>query len=100
MTDAPTLGELQLECWQIADDNGFHDDPRSNAAVLALVHSEVSEALEADREGDTAGYAVELADIVIRVLDHAEEVGVDLEAEVLTKMEANRDRAYKHGKEY
>ncbi|AGC34413.1 nucleotide pyrophosphohydrolase, MazG [Haloarcula virus HVTV-2] len=100
------LHELQSLAWAIAEDSGFHEgdevgeDERSRAKILALIHSEVSEALEADREGDDELYAEELADIVIRVLDHAGTEGIDLEAEVERKMEINEEREYKHGKEY
>ncbi len=95
-----SLQELQREAWQIAEDHGFHDDDRSRAKVLALIHSEVSEALEADRNDDMRGYAEELADIIIRVLDHAEEENIDLGHCVERKMEKNRQREYKHGKNY
>lgn len=102
------LRDLQTEAWQIAENHGFHEGPsdgvdaRERPKILALIHSEVSEALEADRndEGEDS-YAEELADIVIRVLDHAESEGIDLEAEVEQKMAENRSRDYMHGgKEY
>lgn len=100
------LHELQTTAWEIAEDKGFHagdeegEDARSRAKILALIHSEVSEALEADRVGDEDNYAEELADTVIRLLDHAESEGIDLEAEIEQKMDVNRGREYKHGKEY
>lgn len=97
---APTLAELQREAYDIAEAHGFHDARTKRATALALIHSEVSEALEADRDGDEEGYGEELADIVIRVLDHAEEVGIDLQEEVLRKMAQNRQRAHRHGREY
>ncbi|AGM11909.1 hypothetical protein DNAM5_46 [Haloarcula californiae tailed virus 1] len=103
MTD---FTDLQQEAWLIAEESGFHEgddagvDERSRAKILALIHSEVSEALEADREGDEQEYAEELADIVIRVMDHAETEGIDLEEEIKEKNAANRDREYKHGKRY
>lgn len=95
-----SLRQLQREAWAIAEDNGFHEGERSRAKVLALIHSEVSEALEADRENDEEEYAEELADIVIRVFDHAESEGVDLQSEVERKNAKNEGREYRHGKEY
>lgn len=95
-----TLPRLQRRAWKIADDNGFHEQGRTRAKVLALIHSEVSEALEADRKGDEENYAEELADIVIRVLDHAECEDIDLAEQVLSKMAENAEREHKHGKEY
>lgn len=102
MTD---LKDLQTEAWEIAEDSGFHEgegwgDDRPRAKILALIHSEVSEALEADREGDDELYAEELADTVIRILDHAETEGIDLTQEIEEKFEVNREREFKHGKNY
>lgn len=103
MTD---FTRLQRIAWAIAEDKGFHEgdeegeDARSRAKILALIHSEVSEALEADREGDEENYREELADIVIRIMDHAESEGIDLEEEIVSKMEENEQREYKHGKKY
>lgn len=95
-----SLRQLQREAWAIAEDNGFHEGERSRAKVLALIHSEVSEALEADRENDEEEYAEELADIIIRVFDHAESEGIDLQSEIGRKNAKNEGREYRHGKEY
>lgn len=94
MTD---LSELQEAVWCIAENHGWHDLDRSRGDILALIHSEVSEALEAHREGDEDLYAEELADIVIRVMDHAEAENIHLEEEIERKNEINRDREYRHG---
>lgn len=68
--------------------------------ALALIHSEVSEALEADRVSDQEEFAIELADIVIRVGDLAESEGISLDSAVREKMDRNKDREPLHGKEY
>jgi len=86
--------------YEVAENHGFHDGDRSRAKVLALIHSEVSEALEADRNGDEQNYEEELADILIRVLDHAGEEDIDIEGAVAEKTAENREREHKHGKEY
>jgi len=65
--------------------------------VLALIHSEVSEALEAFRHDDKENFAEELADIGIRLLDCAHGLGIDLDHEVEKKLEKNRQRAHRHG---
>lgn len=70
------------------------------ATRLALIHSEVSEALEALRVGDMENFAEELADVVIRVADLAGGLGIDLEGEIKKKMEKNKARGYKHGKRF
>lgn len=64
--------------------------------ALALIHSEVTEALEADRR-EQENFGEELADIVIRVADLAGEEGIDLEREVEEKMAKNADRPELHG---
>jgi NTP pyrophosphatase (non-canonical NTP hydrolase) len=73
------LLDLQTEIFEINKANGFWDmgvENRSFAQHISLVHSEVSEAVEADRKDlwddklpEYKGIAVELADVAIRILD-------------------------------
>ncbi len=65
---------------------------------LALVHSEVSEAVEAVRKGDQANFEEEIADIFIRLLDITATVGINIEAAVGAKMAKNELRPIKHSK--
>lgn len=79
---------------------------------LALVVSEVSEAIEELRagydvdeayyreDGKPEGVPSELADVVIRVFDFAGYFGVDLEYAIKTKLEFNATRGMKHGKAF
>lgn len=114
----PDLKQWQKIVHQGAKDRGWYDGELGEktelriASLLCLVHSEVSEALEDLRAGEmityyedpTAldshkpkGFGSELADIVIRVLDMAEWLGVDMEEEVINKNRYNETRGYKHG---
>lgn len=92
-----TITELVQEAYEIAKSKGWHDEPRETGTALALIHSEVSEALEADRKGDVGNFREELADICIRVFDLCGEMKIDLEYEIRLKMEINRQRTHKHG---
>lgn len=98
------LQELAREIVAINTANGWSvlkpeqwGDTYKVPAILALVHSEVSEALEAFRKNDVANFQEELADIVIRVLGCAEGLQVDIEAVILAKLEKNRQRGFRHG---
>lgn len=82
--------------WTVTTPESWADDNQI-PADLALIHSELSEALEAFREGDPGHFGEELADVLIRVLGLAHGLGIDLGAEMLAKVEENRDRAFKHG---
>ena len=68
-------------------------------AKLALITSEVGEAVRALQHGDDLAFQEEVADIVIRVLDLCGSDHIDLGEEVIQKMQANRRRPYLHGKE-
>lgn len=65
--------------------------------ALALIHSEVSEALEALRTSDKPNFGEELADIIIRVLNLSGALEIDIEAEVNRKIATNKQRGWHHG---
>ena len=76
-------------------------------AKLALIHSEVTEAVEAVLAGDEPlriseggkpeGVPAEVADVVIRCLDFCGGYGISASEAVITKHDYNAKRSHKHG---
>jgi NTP pyrophosphatase (non-canonical NTP hydrolase) len=93
-----SIQNLCNEAFETAKSKGWHDQPRSFGEFISLVHSEVSEALEADRRNEgKERVAEELADTIIRIFDGAIEFNLDVETAILTKMAYNKTRSPKHG---
>ena len=92
------LNEWQKIITEYAVSHGFDWKPSDINTMLLRIHSEVSEAGEAIRDNDLKEFAIELADIFIRLANTCEVMGVDLEKEVIRKHEINCRRQKLHGR--
>lgn len=99
------IEDLAQEIHENAIAKGWWDESRNPGEMIALIHSEASEALENIRHGlppddkipEFNGATAELADVIIRCLDMAYAAGWPIGEAVIAKMAFNRGREWKHG---
>jgi|SaaInlLV_10m_DNA_2_1039722.scaffolds.fasta_scaffold93887_1 NTP pyrophosphatase (non-canonical NTP hydrolase) len=91
------LKDLQSRIEELAKakDWGTKPDDIIFAEKLALLHSEVSETLEAYRQNKITGphsVTEELGDVIMRTIHLANIYNIDLEKQILNKIETNKTR--------
>lgn len=118
------LRRMIEEVYRLNHAKGWFENDRSVGDLCALLHSEVSEVLDAYRKTGMSdatqkvygvsedgrdrvvkgekpqGVGSEMADIFIRLLDMAKRWDIDLIAEYERKMRYNWTRPYRHGDKY
>ena len=116
--DAYTISRVAYDVHRVNVENRWWQDREAIAlahprgthqvilAALALVTTEISEAVEAVRKHDPTTwtntkekdtFARELAGATIRIMDLAAWTGVDLGEAIRAELEANKARGHRHG---
>lgn len=125
-TEILGLNKVAEKIQQANASKGFWDKPRNVGELLMLVTSELGEAMEAHRhsrfadvenfdrtsneddewfkknfeENIRGSFQEEIADAVIRLLDLAGGLNIDLEKHIVNKVRYNSLRGRLHGKKY
>jgi len=98
-TTVAVFNQLQSITSYWMDQQGFWECDNFGEKI-ALIHSEVSEALEAHRSGNKENLAEELADTILRIMDIAGRLSLPLGKALMDKAQFMLTRPYKHGKPY
>lgn len=85
------LQSLQTEVYQNKLDHGFNVENIDRE--FCFIHGELHEAFYAYLKGD-GNVGEELADVAIYLLGISEILGIDLESEIMKKIDINRNRKY------
>lgn len=98
---------VKVNASKIAIEHGWtvKDTDEDKGLKIALMHSELSEALEAIRKGNPQSEKIpefteleeELADVVLRIMNFGCQLNLRIAEAIIAKDEYNTNRPYKHG---
>lgn len=102
-----SINSLCKECHDTSISKGWWEEgvDRNDGELIALMHSELSEALEALRHGNPKDdhlpeidqIDAEMADTLIRIFDFCGARNINLGRALVLKMAYNKTRPHKHG---
>ena len=113
--DFSSLNTFRDAVWEVSSSKGFKDKPVTVATMVANIHGEVSELWESyradtlempcDKAEKMAAIGLprltsaeeEIADIIIRALDTAKDLNIDIARAVAAKHEFNKHRPHRNG---
>jgi NTP pyrophosphatase (non-canonical NTP hydrolase) len=103
---AKAIDYLMAKCHNTAVKKGWWEKgSRNDGELHMLIVTELAESFEHLRHGDRmsdhipdfTGREEELADVLIRIFDYAEQQQLNLKGALLAKMAFNETREYRHG---
>lgn len=104
-----SFDRLRQDLFRTHQDKGWTQNSKPEDRVwqgnqIALMHGELSEAHEAirkdlndDKLTHRKGVEVELADVIIRIMNFATETGLDVAGALVEKARYNQGREFMHG---
>jgi NTP pyrophosphatase (non-canonical NTP hydrolase) len=92
------MNQLSKDIAKWRKTKGFKTNWSNMPEKLMLVVTELSEAMEAYRHEDKKNFNEEIADTFIRLFDICGSINLDIESEIKSKMEVNKQRPFRHGK--
>lgn len=111
----PAFNLIRDEIGDWAKEKGWSEDHPTDSPIkvhydiskLGLMVTEIAEAIEGRRHGDPASDKIpaftsqeeELADTIIRIMHYAYDNKLNVASAILAKMEYNKNRPHKHGKQ-